>query len=225
MSGRRRLFLLLAALPLLAALLALGSWQVRRLHWKTALLADLATAEAAPPTLLVATPPPHAKLRVTGTFDHAREARLGFEVRQGIPGSHLLTPLLRPGAPPLLVDRGWAPQTGGTLDRPRGEVAVIGYPRSADTRDWNSPSDAPAERRFYLFDPLAIAAALELPKPEPFGLVALDPTAAAAALPSPARAMPRPDNPHLGYAITWFGLAAALVGVLGAVFWRGRRSG
>ena len=50
-----------------------------------------------------------------------------------------------------------------------------------------------------------------MPKPEPFGLVALDPTAAAATLPSPARAMPRPDNPHLGYAITWFGLAAALL--------------
>jgi surfeit locus 1 family protein len=33
-------------------------------------------------------------------------------------------------------------------------------------------------------------------------------------LPAAARSLPRPTNPHLGYAITWYGLAAALLGVL-----------
>jgi surfeit locus 1 family protein len=33
--------------------------------------------------------------------------------------------------------------------------------------------------------------------------------------------MPRPSNNHLGYAITWYGLAAALVGVFAV--WARRR--
>ena len=39
-------------------------------------------------------------------------------------------------------------------------------------------------------------------------------------LPQPARTMPRPDNPHLGYAITWYGTALALAGVFAAFAWR-----
>ena len=42
-------------------------------------------------------------------------------------------------------------------------------------------------------------------------------------LPAAARSLPRPDNPHLGYVITWYGLAAALVGVLAAFLLRSRR--
>jgi surfeit locus 1 family protein len=33
--------------------------------------------------------------------------------------------------------------------------------------------------------------------------------------------MPRPNNNHLGYAITWYGLAVALVGVF--LVWARRR--
>ena len=39
------------------------------------------------------------------------------------------------------------------------------------------------------------------------------PTRRARSLPEAARGLPRPNNPHLGYAITWYGLAVSLVGV------------
>ena len=90
-------------------------------------------------------------------------------------------------------------------------------PRAASPR-----TDDPAGRRFYTFDPAAIGAALGLP-----GGRALWPGGAGRArrarraLPAPARSMPRPTNKHLGYAITWYGLAPALVGVF-AVFARRR---
>jgi surfeit locus 1 family protein len=32
-------------------------------------------------------------------------------------------------------------------------------------------------------------------------------------LPQPAQAMPEPPNSHLGYVITWYGLALAALGV------------
>jgi surfeit locus 1 family protein len=217
--GRRVLVPALAALPVLAALCGLGTWQVRRLHWKNDLLARIEASEKAPPAPLGAAAEPYAKVVATGRFDHAREALLGVEVRGTTLGSHLLTPLLRDGHPPLLVDRGWVPlERNRPLDRPEGEVAVTGFVREADTRDWNSPADDAAGRRFYVFDPAAIGAALGLrTRPAPFGLVALAaPADAAPGLPAAARSLPRPDNRHLGYAITWYGLAASLVGVFAA---------
>ncbi len=223
MQFRRFLLPVLVALPVLTVLLGLGTWQWQRLGWKTALLAELAAAEQAPPVPLPATPQPFARVIVRGRFDHGREVLLGAEVRGNRMGAHLLTPLLRPDAPPLLVDRGWVPvERDVPLDRPEGEVAVTGYVRQADERSWLAAADNPAARRFFTLDPEAIGQALGLPRPAPFVLVALaTPDSPPQALPEPARHLPRPNNPHLGYAITWYGLAAALLGVL-AVF-LGRR--
>jgi surfeit locus 1 family protein len=204
-------------LPVFAALCGLGTWQVRRLHWKNDLLARIEASEREPPAPLGAAAEPFSKVVATGRFDHAREALLGVEVRGTALGAHLLTPLLRPAHPPLLVDRGWVPlERNRPLDRPEGEVAVTGFVREADRRDWNSPADDAPRRRFYVFDPEAIGAALGLPVvPAPFGLVALAPAdAGPSTLPEAARRLPRPDNRHLGYAITWYGLAVSLVAVL-----------
>lgn len=227
MRFRRLTPLVLATLPVLALLLTLGTWQVNRLRWKTDLLADIAASEAAPPQPLSASPALYAKVVVTGRFDHAREALLGVEVRGTTLGSHLLVPLLRADAPPVLVDRGWVPlERAMPLDQPAGEVTVTGYVRPADQREWVSATDDVPGRRFYVFDPAAIGAALDLPDVLPFGLVALAPAGQpvgqpGGTLPAAARSLPRPTNPHLGYAITWYGLACALVGV--AVVFAARR--
>ena len=220
----RRWAPVLVALPVLAMLLVLGTWQVRRLAWKTDLLATIAASEAGPPVPLGAAPTPYTKVVATGRFDHGREALLGLEVRGTTLGAHLLVPLLRDGAPPLLVDRGWVPiERDRAVDHPEGEVAITGYVRPADERDWNSPKDDPAGRRFYILDTAAIGAALGLPPPAPFGLVALAPPGTPPArLPAAPTTLPRPNNSHLGYAITWYGLAAALVGVVVAFMRRKR---
>jgi surfeit locus 1 family protein len=220
-------------MPVLAVLCALGTWQVQRLRWKTDLLARIEASERSAPAPLGAAAEPYAKVVATGRFDHAREALLGVEVRGASLGAHLLTPLLRPGHPPLLVDRGWVPfERARPVDHPEGEVSVTGFVREADRRDWLSPTDDAPGRRFYTFDPQAIGAALRLPEaPAPFGLVALAPTPVPAdgagppSLPEPARSMPRPNNPHLGYAITWYGLAVSLVAVLVAFLRRGAATG
>jgi surfeit locus 1 family protein len=219
MAGMTRPGLLvpfLAALPVLLLLLALGTWQVQRLAWKNDLLASIAAAEAAPPAPLgAATPPIFAKVAVEGRFDHDREALLGLEVRGTTLGAHLLTPLLREGAPPLLVDRGWVPlERVAPVARPEGPTRVVGFVLPGETAGSLAARDDAAGRRFYTFDPMAIGRALDLPGVAPFGLVALaPPEAPAGALPIAARSLPRPTNSHLGYAITWYGLAAALVGV------------
>lgn len=209
---RRILIAGFVALPILAILVFLGTWQLQRHHWKTALLADLAAAEAAPAAPLRDPPVPYTKVAVAGRFDHAREALLGLEVRGPVLGARLLTPLLRDGAAPLLVDRGWVPVESRTpITRPEGPVTIEGFVRPGDGPGLFAARDDPAARRFFTFDPAAIGASLGLPSVAPYGVVALG--GPAGTPPDPARSLPRPPNNHLGYVITWYGLALALVAV------------
>lgn len=218
MSGgrwRRLVVPILVTLPVLALLIGLGTWQVQRMHWKTELLARFAAAQAGPARPLTAEPEPWARFHVTGRFLHEREALLGLEVRDAVLGAQLLTPLLRAEGPPVLVNRGWVPlERDRPVDRPGGEVRIEGYLRPSEPRGALSATDDPAARRFYTLDLSVIGPALGLPEMPPFALVALAPPGPPSrALPQPARHLPQPPNNHLGYVVTWYGLALALVGV------------
>ena len=212
------------ALPVLAALLSLGLWQVQRIGWKTALLEQLAVAQAGPPQPAVR-PAPFAHIIATGRFRHDQEVFLGTEVRGPVLGTTLVTPLEREGLPTLLVHRGWVPLNRAGVLRPEGEVTLQGFMHPSETAGRLAASDSPAQRHFHTFNPAAIGAALGIPV-APFGLAVVTPGAMRATgglgaapapndgpLPSPAHAFPQPENPHLGYAITWFGLAAAWIAI------------
>lgn len=204
-----------STLVMLVVLIGLGTWQVYRLHWKEGILAQIAAAEAAPPLPLTRHPAPYTKVSVTGRFLFDRAAQSGPEVRDTLMGptmgSYQLVPLEREGAPPILVDRGWVPEKPQTpLDDPAGVVTITGYVRPGDKPHWFSPADDAAARQFYTLDPAAIGAALGVRNLEPFTLVALGPSLADI-YPAPAQNLPRPPNNHLSYAITWYGLAVALV--------------
>jgi surfeit locus 1 family protein len=210
-------------------LLGLGTWQVRRLAWKEAILVQIARAEAAPPIPLPAAsdgavadpaiPAPFTKVAVTGTLLHDKAALFGAEVRDTRTGPDLgallIEPLRRDGAPPLLVDRGWVPmKRSAPVAMPQGPVTIAGYVHPADKAGLFSARDDVAGRHFYTLDPAAIGAALGLGRVAPFILIALGPAAAPGAeidLPIPAEHLPQPPNNHLAYAITWYGLAGALL--------------
>lgn len=205
----------LMTLAMLAVLVTLGVWQVRRLAWKTALLAQVDRAEAAPPVPLPPDPAPFVKVRVQGRFRTDVRGLYGIDVRETADGpqmgADLLMPLVRPDGAPVLVDRGWVPQSRPqAMDLPQDEVSVVGYVRRAVTPGPFSPDDDPAMRHFYTLDPAAIGAALGVRGLAPFTLVALG-ASPPDLYPDPARHLPRPPNNHLSYAITWFGLAAALL--------------
>ena len=221
-------------------LIGLGTWQVRRLAWKEAILAQIARAEAAPPIPLPATPgtavpEPFTKVAVTGELLHDKSALFGADVRDTRSGPELgallIEPLPRAGAPPLLVDRGWVPmKRTSPVAMPQGTVTIAGYVHPADKPGPFSARDDVAGRHFYTLDPAAIGAALGLDHVAPFILIALGPAptpgappggspaaspgaspGASITLPIPAEHLPQPPNNHLQYAITWYGLAAALL--------------
>lgn len=220
---RRVLIPAFSTLVMLIVLIGLGTWQVHRLHWKEAVLGQIATAEAFPPIALLAEPAPFTKIFATGRFRFDRAAQFGAEVRDlrtgPTMGAYQIVPLIRVNAPAIMVNRGWAPQTRNTpLDEPSGSVTVTGYVRSGDRTSWFNAADDVTARQFYTLDPLAIAAAAGVGDVEPFVLVALG-LSRPGTFPDPAQQLPRPPNNHLAYVITWYGLAVALV-VIFAVWTR-----
>jgi surfeit locus 1 family protein len=200
---------------MLALLLGLGTWQVQRLHLKRGLLAQIAHAEAAPAVRMPADPEPFTKVELTGRLRDDLSATYGAEVRDMRSGpelgTHLIVPLEHGDGDVVLVDRGWVPESRPhAIALPSGEVTVDGYVRPGDTPGPFSARDSPATRQFYTLDPAAIGAALGLRRVAPFILVAMGPTPPER-YPDPARHLPQPPNNHLSYAITWYGLAVALV--------------
>jgi surfeit locus 1 family protein len=205
----------LMAAAMLAVLLGLGTWQVQRLHWKRGLLAQIARAEAAPAVLLPAEPEPFTKVQLTGRLRDDLAASYGAEVRDTstgpLLGAQLIVPLERADGGAVLVDRGWVPESRPrAIAKPSGEVTLEGYVRPGDTAGLFSATDNLATRQFYTLDPVAIGAALGLHRVAPYVLVAMGP-APPERFPDPARHLPQPPNNHLSYAITWYGLAVALV--------------
>ena len=212
---RRLLWPGVMAAVMLAVLLGLGTWQVERLHWKRGVLAQIARAEAAPAVPMPAAPVPFSKVEVTGHLRDDLSAYYGAEVRDTPAGpqlgTQLIVPLEREDGDDVLVDRGWVPNA-----RPRGialssgEVTLEGYVRPGDAPGLFSAGDSPATRQFYTLDPASIGAALGLQRIASFVLVAMGPPPPER-YPDPARHLPQPPNNHLSYAITWYGLAVALV--------------
>lgn len=216
----------------LALLVGLGEWQVQRLHWKVALLARIAALQNAPAAPIG---PSLAKLAASGDVDFTRVTvdcpdiertpfvRL-YAVRDGEAGYRIITPCRLTGAayPVLLVDRGFLRQDAPKLDIAQGArltQPLVGVLRKGDKKTFVTPDNQPAQGLFYSRDPAAMAKALGAQMPAPVFLM-LETPAPRAGGPVPAPVPPDIPNRHLEYAVTWFGLAAALLGVYLATLWR-----
>ncbi len=199
---------------MLLVLLALGSWQLRRLAWKEGILAQIARAEAAPAVPLPADPGPYTKVSLTGRLRPDLAAYYGAEVEDTPAGpemgAQLIVPLERNSAAPVLVDRGWVPLSiPAPVEWPRGPVTIDGYIQTPQQPGLFTPDPDLQHRQFFALDPARIGGALRVHL-APFTLIAMGP-AVPDRYPVPAQHLPRPPNNHLQYALTWYGLAGALV--------------
>ncbi len=198
----------------LAVLVSLGTWQVQRLAWKTAWIDRLRAAEVEPPLPLPARledPESFAfrRFSVSGVFRHDLSVAVGIHERNRRLGVYLFTPLERAEGDPVWIVRGWVPyEAPRAVPNPEGTVTVTGFLMLPERRGWFTPEDKPAERRFWAFQPGPMAEAVGLDRTTPFAIAAIGTDQEP---PIPQRRPPMPRNDHLGYAITWYGLAAALV--------------
>lgn len=218
-------------------LVSFGFWQVQRLTAKQALIAQLEARQHAPVTGV----PSEAEWRslepddyeyrhvaVVGTYQTAQSAlvyRGGSPNAPGEgPGYHVITPLRLPDGSTILVNRGFVPQDKADEARanvPDGAVSVTGLMRSPEARNTFTPADEPQKGVWYTRDPASIAAQSKLTHVAPFTVDA-DADPKAKGWPRPGATVVDIPNNHLSYALTWFGLALALVGVT-FVYWRNQR--
>ena len=233
-----RLFPLIAVSLGVVILLALGVWQVQRLAWKTALLARIAALQTAPPEPLgvvlnrLGRPGQPAQgevdfVRVQTTCPTLQQTPTLhlYAILDGVLGDRLITacPLGDSRYRSLLVDRGFVDRDrlGEVRPGPAIDGPVVGVLRRPEPATWLSLPNTAAKNDWHTRDLPAMAAALKAPDPAPVVLM-LERPAAPPPGPRPAAIPTDIPNNHLGYALTWFGLAAGLVGVYVAKLRRGR---
>ena len=219
-----------------AVLAGLGVWQLQRLQWKEGLIAKIEARTKAPPIGLKdaaamaaqGRDPSYYRVRASGRFDHAKERYL-FALSEGRAGWHVITPLQTADGETVLIDRGFVPDSlKAPALRAEGEVegvvTVTGIVRLPDT-----PRPLHARQR-------ARGQSLVLARCRCHGAVDVCGGSRRVApffleaekgeVPGgwPEGGQTRLDLPnnHLQYAITWFLLAAALLGVYGAYVWKAK---
>lgn len=206
----------------LAVLVALGTWQMYRLQWKTELIDWREAQLAAPPAPLPATiaNDPEVfdtyrfrRVSVTGEFAHDREIYLAGYLYKQV-GFQVITPVIRDGGQAVFVDRGWVPasrrdpssradgQDGGT-------VTVVGIARGPGEQGWFVP-DNDAEKNYWFWRDIPAMAAAAGVDAVPL-IVQLEKTQNPGGLPIPSGEPIALRNDHLQYAITWYSLAVAVM--------------
>ncbi|RUW27074.1 SURF1 family protein [Mesorhizobium sp. M4B.F.Ca.ET.215.01.1.1] len=222
--------LLILGMALFAVLIGLGTWQVQRLHWKEGLLQTIEQRTHSAPRPLAELEKQFAAtgdvdytpVTVTGTFLHLGERHF-FATWEGASGFDVFTPLQLDDGRFVLVNRGFVPyDLKDAAKRPQGEVAgkvtITGLARNplAGKPSMMLPDNDVQKNIFYWKDRDAMAASAGLPAGAglvPFFIDA-DKTPNPGGLPVGGVTIIDLPNSHLQYAVTWYGLAAALAGVL-----------
>ena len=230
-------WLTLAACLAFALLVALGLWQVERLRWKEALLARVETARSAAPQPLgealkrLKAGEDVDFVRVRGACSEQLPDRPAYlyAIRDGAPAWRAVSACVLEGAAysGVLVDRGFV--SGGVGTEPPRIVLpqpgrMVGVLRKPDSKPLDAVSGGGAtQRQVFGRHPEALArmaSLVGLERPAPYMLLIESETPAQPRL-TPAALPAEISNRHLGYAITWFGLAFALAGVYVALLIRG----
>ena len=219
-TPRRMIIPLLFGLIGAAVLIGLGLWQLDRLAWKEAELADIAARIVADPVALPLKPDPRGDryLPVIATGSFTGESLDVLVSRKQIGAGVRVIEVFETGARRVLVDRGFVAQD--SRDAPRGDDAatVTGNLHWPDEVDSFTPTPDATSGLWFARDVAAMAAILST---EPVLIVARDPTAPGIE-PMPVDTSGIPNN-HLGYAVQWFGLATVWLGMTAYLLWRIRR--
>jgi surfeit locus 1 family protein len=218
---RRMIGPLLFGILGVTVLVWLGVWQVHRLAWKTAILAEIDARLAAAPVAVPDDPDPardkylHVKAR--GAIEPGE-----LDVYTSVPdrgvGYRVIVPLKLDDGRTILRDRGFVPIAEKAAARRTGEIAVEGTLAWPDETDSFTSAPDRVKNIWFARDVPLMAEAL---KTQPVMLVTASSDDPAGPLPLP-QTVNIPNN-HLQYAITWFGLAAVWAMMTGYLLYRIKR--
>ncbi len=221
----KRGLILLVGLVVAATCVRLGVWQLDRLEQRRERNRSIARSLARPRFTLdretarmIAADVDAFRFRrvaAEGTFDFERQVVVLARSYRGIPGVHLVTPLVIADSLAVLVERGWLPSPDGrsvdtaSASEPQ-RVSEHGVLLLADARGVGAGGTDEWPRHVLSPDPVLMRAWY------PYAILPLFMRRDAPPPGSELRAVALPersDGPHLSYAVQWFAFATiALVG-------------
>ncbi len=224
MSFRPTLWPTLITLPLVVAMVWLGFWQLQRLEWKRALIETMESRRAAPAIALPSSATggkidaealDYRRVRAKGRLHHDKEIHLIAHTAVGRLGYHVITPLEREDGAFVLVNRGWVPTELKTPEtrlagQAPGELEITGIARLPWEGGGFVPDNDRLKNVWFYGDLAAMARHLELAPVAPVFIEA-DASPNPGGWPLGGQTRLSLSNDHLGYALTWFVLAGALI--------------
>lgn len=207
-------------LSVIAALLALGTWQVERRAWKHALIARVEAGAKAEPIAAPATAGPddaYRRVTATGRFLPDKDSFVQASTIRG-PGWWVLTPLRIGDGRTILINRGYVPtrQAPTALCTQETVCTITGLLRLSEPGGGFLRANDPAADRWYSRDIAAIAARRGITAAPYF--IDADASANRPGQPVGGLTVIRFADNHLVYAVTWYILA--LMTLAGFLYWR-----
>ena len=206
----------------LAVFVGLGNWQLDRLAWKEAVLAQIEAQISAPPVPLPEDPDPirdkYLPVIVRGNVN-PEELHVLVSSRDYGAGFRIIQPFtLAKTGQRIMIDRGFVPVGDKLKLRSGGDMTVTGNLHWPDERDDYTPANDAAKNYWYAREVEVLAEALDT---DPILVVAVSSTDPDI-LPMRVTTEGIP-NDHLEYAMTWFLMAATWVMMTGFALWRMKR--
>lgn len=210
-------------------LCSLGTWQVKRMYWKEALIERVNNRISSIPQSLDSllesglSKQDHEYLPVTveGRFDHNKEVYFFTTDKNGSSGWNVHTPILMDEGRTIIINRGFVPyERKGPASRSAGQVEgiqkITGLLRFPLTeKPLGSLDNDLSSREFYWRNTAEMAQAMNLDAKVLPLIVDANETAIPGDLPRGGTTIVSFSNNHMQYAITWFGLCLTLLGVGG----------
>ena len=224
----------------IAVLCTLGTWQMKRLYWKEALIEKVNERIASEPQslfeLLENTPSlddlNYIPAKISGEYDHTKEVYYFTTGKESTSGWNVHTPLILSDGRILIVNRGFVPDWNKNPDtRKDGQITglqeVTGLVRNPIAQKPNDfvPDNNLEKREFFWRSHKQMMQLMSDNNSQEFLPVILDANEQnnPAGWPQGGTTIISFPNNHLQYAFTWFGLAAALL-MVGSFFIYSRRT-
>ena len=206
-----------------AILLSFGTWQVKRLFWKEALIERYTTQSQSnpiknPSKLDLSRINEFKSVEFTGSFLHKNEIYITGKTYEGNAGFHVITPFNLTNNKIILINRGWVSESYRNPEKRKfslvqGQTLLKGIIRYPQKKGYFVPENDGKNGFWFTIKPNEIINFLNLTSNQVINNYYIDALRQGEKLTLPIGVTGKPKlrNQHLSYAVTWYGLALSLL--------------
>ena len=204
-------------------LFSFGTWQVKRLFWKEALIKTYITQSQSnpiknPSKLDFSNINEFKSVELSGSFLHKDEVYITGKTYEGNAGFHVITPFNLSNNKIILINRGWVSEGYRNPKKRKfslveGQIVLKGIIRFPQKKGYFVPENDGKNGFWFTIKPNEIINFLNLASNQVINNYYIDALRQGEKLTLPIGVTGKPKlrNQHLSYAVTWYGLALSLL--------------